>query len=404
MTMQSLFMMVLLSSSLASLVMGRVGCSMYSANDFVISTEHPSYPRFSHWLQQFEIRVETEGHLAHLFRNWVQNDKYIEETNFQNLTYTLGHNQFSGMDEYEFAEFLHKGGLLTSSSSSLPEQGKRQAEAELRRFLRGSDLVNGADEGDLVDIVLDLDQDEMWQSSTTLPLAIDWRALGAVTPVKDQGQCGSCWSFSTTGSLEGAYFVSTGVLQSFSEQELVSCDNFKNGGTNLGCNGGNVEPTLTWVGKQGGICREEDYPYVSGTGKVPDCSRSCSPVSGTTVKKVIEVTANSDTAMMTALVQQPVSVAIEADQSAFQLYKSGVFTGACGANLDHAVLLVGYGTDDSINGGTDYYIMKNSWSASWGEQGYMRMGRGVDPVSKKPYNGGKGQCGVLMSGVYPSFV
>lgn len=386
--------------SMMSVVSARMGCSMYSASDFVLSTEHPSYGRFSHWLQQFEVRVETEGHMAHLFRNWVQNDKFIEYTNFQNLTYTLGHNQFSGMDEYEFAEFLHKGGFFREIVGI---DSKTQAENEFRRFLRGSDLVNGVDEEDtLLDIETDLEQDEMWQSSTTLPLDVDWRTLGAVTPVKDQGQCGSCWSFSTTGSLEGAYFVSTGVLQSFSEQELVSCDNLKHGGTNLGCNGGNVEPTLNWVGKQGGICREQDYPYVSGNGKVPDCSHTCSPVSGTTVKKVVEVTANSDTAMMTALVQQPVSVAIEADQSTFQLYKSGVFTGACGANLDHAVLLVGYGTD--VSTGADYYIMKNSWSASWGEEGYMRMGRGLDPVSGKPYNAGKGQCGVLMSGVYPSFL
>jgi C1A family cysteine protease len=102
--------------------------------------------------------------------------------------------------------------------------------------------------------------------------------------------------------------------------------------------------------------------------------------------------------MMTALAQQPVSVAIEADQSSFQLYKSGVFTGSCGTNLDHGVLLVGYGTMN----GLDYYIMKNSWgSSSWGDQGYMYMGKGNDPASGKPYNGGKGQCGVLMQGVYP---
>lgn len=160
-----------------------------------------------------------------------------------------------------------------------------------------------------------------------------------------------------------------------------------------------MESAMVWIGKNNGLCTEQAYPYVSGdTQTNGPCQKSCSIVSGSDISSTVSVSSNSDNAMMTALAQQPVSVAIEADQSSFQLYKSGVFTGSCGTNLDHGVLLVGYGTMN----GLDYYIMKNSWgSSSWGDQGYMYMGKGNDPASGKPYNGGKGQCGVLMQGVYP---
>ena len=160
-----------------------------------------------------------------------------------------------------------------------------------------------------------------------------------------------------------------------------------------------MQSAMEWIGKNNGLCTEQAYPYVSGTTQTNGpCQKTCSIVSGSDISTTVSVSANSDNAMMTALAQQPVSVAIEADQSSFQLYKSGVFTGSCGTNLDHGVLLVGYGTMN----GLDYYIMKNSWgSSSWGDQGYMYMGKGNDPASGKPYNGGKGQCGVLMQGVYP---
>ena len=125
---------------------------------------------------------------------------------------------------------------------------------------------------------------------------------------------------------------------------------------------------MDWIGKNNGLCTEQAYPYFSGTTKTNGaCQKSCSVVPGSDVSKTVSVGANSDSAMMTALAQQPVSVAIEADQSSFQLYKSGVFSGSCGTNLDHGVLLVGYGT---MTGG-DYYILKNSWSNTWGDQGYM---------------------------------
>jgi C1A family cysteine protease len=319
--------------------------------------------KFKNWLDEFEIKFRNEHHLVHIFENWLNNDKFIELTNSQNLSYTLGHNPYSGLNSDEFSELM---GFKTN-----------QEYLNLRGPI--SEIVE-----ETVDV-------------SSLPQSVDWRTKNVVTPVKDQGQCGSCWSFSSTGALEGAYGVKYGSLLSFSEQQLVDCDFIKagTGGRNLGCNGGEMDSTLQWIGKNGGLCLEKDYPYVSGTSKTEGtCQKTCSKISDSTVKSVTYVTVNSDTAMMTALAKQPVSVAIEADQMSFQLYKSGVFSGTCGTNLDHGVLLVGY-TENA-------YILKNSWSSSWGDNGYIYLGRGNDPATSKPYNNGNGQCGVLMQAVYPN--
>ncbi len=294
-----------------------------------------------------------------VFDNWVSNDKFIELINSQNLTYTLGHNLYSGLNSNEFNQFMG----FKNNELYLQEKG-----------LRGSNIITSIDNTDL----------------TALPASIDWTAKGAVTPVKDQGQCGSCWSFSTTGALEGAYEIKYGSLVSFSEQQLVDCDLGVR--LNHGCNGGLMDSAFSWISTNGGLCTESDYPYFSGTTKTNGaCQTSCKLVSGSKIVKYVDVTPNSDSAMMTALAQQPVSIAIEADQSSFQLYKSGVFTGSCGTNLDHGVLVVGYGSDN----GVDFYKVKNSWSTSWGENGYIRLGRGSQ------YNKGAGQCGMLMEGSYP---
>jgi len=321
------------------------------------------YDRFYQWAETHKIALPEGDHeFLHMLANWKNNDQIIEETNAKNLTYTLGHNAFSGMNSEEFAEHMHFGLNRDLIASAVG----------LRGFSETLDLV-------------------------ALPTSVDWRTKGAVTSVKNQKQCGSCWSFSTTGALEGIYAIKRGNLISFSEQQLVDCDYIRAGGTSLGCNGGDMKSAMEWIGKNNGLCTESAYPYVSGETKTNGpCQKTCAIVSGSDISTTVSVSANSDNAMMTALAQQPVSVAIEADQSSFQLYKSGVFTGTCGTNLDHGVLLTGYGTMN----GLDYYIMKNSWDVTWGSQGYMYMARGLD-ASGKPYNGGKGQCGVLMQGVYP---
>merc|ERR1712010_32237 len=205
--------------------------------------------------------------------------------------------------------------------------------------------------------------------------SVDWRTKGAVTPVKNQGQCGSCWAFSTTGAVEGADFVKTGTLKSYSEQQLVSCSTQNNG-----CNGGLMDYAFQYI-EQNGLEQESEYPYVSGAGQVPACKYSQSSAVGT-VTNFHDL--QSEFAQMKAgLDKSPVSVAIEADQMAFQMYSGGILTSGCGDKLDHGVLAVGYGNDS----GQDYIIVKNSWGASWGDSGYIK----IAPT----------QCGILNAASYP---
>jgi len=304
--------------------------------------------RFTEWVEFFNIEFKSDEHFHDIYKKWQSNDKFIEEVNGKNLSYLLGHNQFSGMDSEDFRQYLGYSGVPMDR------------------------IFNKLDS----------------EPTILISEEIDWVKKGAVTEVKDQGQCGSCWSFSTTGALEGAYFVKYGNLETFSEQQLVDCDTFKNGGRDMGCNGGLMDHAFAWIEKNGGLCREADYPYVSGETKTAGtCKKSCSLIEKSKITSFIDVEPSSDIAMMTALSQQPVSIAIEADQREFQLYKSGIFTGVCGNKLDHGVLVVGYGRD--------YYLVKNSWGLSWGDGGYIKLGLGPE------FNSGDGQCGMLLQGSYP---
>jgi len=205
---------------------------------------------------------------------------------------------------------------------------------------------------------------------------VDWRSKGAVTPVKNQGQCGSCWAFSTTGSVEAAYFLKHGELKSFSEQQLVDCA----GGIfhNNGCNGGLMDYAFQYI-EQNPLDLEADYTYTARDG-------TCKAKQHTGVATVAGYNDVPHTAaqLKAALNKSTVSVAIEADQMAFQAYRSGVITTGCGTQLDHGVLAVGYGT---LNG-QDYFLVKNSWGPSWGDQGYVRIGT-------------NNVCGILLSASYP---
>lgn len=213
-----------------------------------------------------------------------------------------------------------------------------------------------------------------------LPTSVDWTEKGAVTKVKNQGGCGSCWSFSATGAVEGAHFLSTGKLVSLSEQELMDC---RTGGK--GCDGGSPQGAFQFIIDHHGICNDTAYPYIA---KDAPCKKNCQP--SATIKSFKEVGHNSMDDLLTAVVGRPISVAIEADQASFQHYKSGVMDSACGTKLDHAVLVVGYGT----TGGKDYYKVKNSWGDSWGDHGYILLGRGTGFPSE-------GQCGIQMDPSYP---
>jgi len=212
------------------------------------------------------------------------------------------------------------------------------------------------------------------------PAAIDWRAKGAVTAIKNQQQCGSCWAFSTTGSVEGAWAIAKGQLVSLSEQQLVDCSGPEG---NQGCNGGLMDDAFKFIIANKGICTEASYPYTAVTGT---CQTTCTPV--VTISSYADIPASNETALYNAVGQQPVSIAIEADQSGFQFYSGGVFDDpTCGTALDHGVLAVGYDHDATTN--LDFWFVKNSWGNTWGEQGYIRMVRG------------KNECGLAMMASYP---
>jgi C1A family cysteine protease len=221
-----------------------------------------------------------------------------------------------------------------------------------------------------------------------LPATVDWTTKGAVTPIKNQGQCGSCWAFSTTGSVEGISFLKTGTLPSLSEQQLVDCAASTG---NMGCQGGLMDDAFQWIINNGGIGSEASYPYVAGDGH---CNTSCGPC-----KKVAAVATitgftdvkQGDTELATAIVQQPVSVAVDASESFWQFYSGGVMTNKCGTALDHGVLAVGYGT----SGANQYWLVKNSWGTSWGAAGFLWLGRGAQ-------YGASGQCGIFLAPSYPT--
>ena len=325
------------------------GASMISSANLL--NRRDEWSEFMGFLKQFEKKYDSLEALEARFDIFRQNLKEILEHNsIIGKNFTMGVNQFTDLSPEEFK----------------------------------ADYANGLGLG-----VFGVEKTACKTYAPTgkvVPDSWDWREHGAVTPVKNQGQCGSCWSFSASGAMEGAWAIKTTDIISISEQQLVDCSK-KYG--NLGCKGGFMDNAFQYA-IDNGMCSEESYPYTSGVTKTGGSCVECKPV--VAIKGCSDVPPNNQVALKEAVALiGPISIALDAETKLFQSYKSGVITSeSCGTNLDHGVLIVGYGEEDGIK----YWLVKNSWGASWGDAGYIKIARSESKNDA-------GICGIAMQPSFP---
>jgi len=285
------------------------------------------------------------------FNIFKKNSHLIEEINHSNLSFTAGMNQYGDLTNQEFV-------AKVNGYKSDPNRVRNEAP------------------------ITPLKSTPACPAGTSNGITCDWRIAGAVTPIKNQGQCGGCWAFSAVASTEGQHFFSTNNLVSLSEQNLIDCSG-KEG--NEGCNGGLMDDAFEYVIKNGGIDTEASYPYEAANGR---CVYRAAD-SGATLTSFKDIPSGNEAALTTAIqTVGPISVAIDASHNSFQFYRTGVyFEPACSTSqLDHGVTAVGYG---ALNG-ADFYLVKNSWGTDWGMQGYILMSRNRN-----------NNCGIATDASYP---
>lgn len=343
---------------------------------------------FMEWMKTFEKEYESLEEQLERMIQWAENHEQITSHNKQSPapSYTLGHNDFSDMSNDEFQQHFHLGkyspGVDVIKTAHAKEKQKSAAMRKIHGMTQEQETMHSefrylrqlaaGDDGNKTDT----DDD-----TKGLPDSVDWVEAGAVTPTKNQGKCGSCWAFSTTGSIEGAGFIKHRELVSLSEQNLIDCDSKDNG-----CAGGMMENAFVFDESQKGICSETDYPYIAGKST---CNTNCTKVSASIVTSYLDIDEKDKHGLLASIALQPTSIAMQANQLAFQFYSEGVLTSeSCGAfgKVDHGVLAVGYGTDEET--GKKFWKVKNSWGPAWGEGGYFRLDRKSDLTW--------GTCAILM--------
>ncbi|KAK4858006.1 hypothetical protein QYF36_019974 [Acer negundo] len=295
------------------------------------------------WIAQLGRTYLDSAEKERRFQIFKKNYDYIEKFNAAgNNTYKLGINAFSDLTNEEF--------LASHTGLKMPPNPR---------------LSNTTASYDSYD------------NPTEVADSIDWREKGAVSEIQYQGSCGCCWAFSAVSAIEGIIQIKTNTLLKLSEQQLVDCVSGNNG-----CQGGFMDTAFEYIKQNGGLAAESNYPYKGQDGICDQQTETAAQITGFEV-----VTRNDEQALQIAVSQQPVSVIIAAGGD-FQNYISGIFQGYCGESLNHAVTIVGYGNEN----GMDYWLIKNSWGQTWGENGYMKILRGS--------SNSEGQCGIA---THPSF-
>jgi len=295
--------------------------------------------QFMSHIMEFGLSYGTVEEYEFRFEQFMRKQEHIEEQNASNSTYVAGHNKFSTWTQEEFERMLgYKPVDVEMPVAAYPENASYQP--------------------------------------------VDWVKAGKVSPVQDQGQCGSCWAFSTIASIESAHAIAEGISppKKWSEQQLVDCVGFPC----MGCNGGNFSWAFNKYLNIHALETETQYPYTAKTG-----SCAVPSISGSEDQGSVLVAQKNQDALKAQLAKGPVSVAIQANQLCFQTYTSGIFDNPkCGTNLDHAVVATGWGVEN----GQEYWIVRNSWGTGWGEQGYIRIA----------ITSGDGLCGINDDAVQPT--
>ncbi|CCD12272.1 unnamed protein product [Trypanosoma congolense IL3000] len=304
----------------------------------VLHAEQSLQQQFAAFKQKYSRSYKDATEEAFRFRVFKQNMERAKEEAAANPYATFGVTRFSDMSPEEFRATYHNGAEYYAAALKRPRK--------------------------VVTV-----------STGKAPEAVDWRKKGAVTPVKDQGQCGSCWAFSAIGNIEGQWKVTGHNLTSLSEQMLVSCDT-----EDLGCAGGLMDNAFKWIvsSNRHNVFTEESYPYASKGGNVPPC-RMSGKVVGAKIRDHVDLPKDENAIAEWLAKNGPVAIAV--DSTSFQSYTGGVLTSCISKQLDHGVLLVGY--DDTSK--PPYWIIKNSWSKGWGEEGYIRIEKGTNQCLVKNY-------------------